>query len=207
MTAVRHRGSAVISQRGRGLFFIIAGMVIGASVAGCAGRDFAAIRPGIEARGAYIEAVPFYRQTESLCGPAALAGVLSFWGRPLSPERIAERIYLPELRGTLPTDMENFAREQGFETASSNGTLDHLKEHIRRGVPVICLLDLGFGPYRRPHYVTAVGFDDVRAVIVEHDGLRPDQLMEYKAFDKAWLRAGRWMLVIKPKEAETRHES
>jgi hypothetical protein len=103
--------------------------------------------------------------------------------------------------------MENFAREQGFETASSNGTLDHLKEHIRRGVPVICLLDLGFGPYRRPHYVTAVGFDDVRAVIVEHDGSKPDQLMEYKAFDKAWLRAGRWMLVIKPKEAETRHES
>jgi len=43
---------------------------------GCGAKSFASIRPGIEARGHYIEGVPFIRQSGNDCGPAALAGVL-----------------------------------------------------------------------------------------------------------------------------------
>jgi len=168
-------------------------------LAACTGNNFAELRHGIETRGHYIHGVPFYKQNEDTCGPAALAGVLAYWGRSDTLDDITAQIYIPKLSGTLPMDMENYARKAGFDTSSSAGTLDDLKSSLRRDVPVICLLDLGFGIYRRPHYIIAVGFDDENAVIIEHDGLRANSVMEYDDFDKAWKRGGRWMLVIKPK--------
>ncbi len=182
------------------LFFFIGTVLLAAGfIAGCTGKNFADLRPGIEKRGHYIEGVPFYRQSESTCGPAALAGILAFWGRPANLDKITSKVYLPELRGTLPMDMENFVKDEGIEPASSSGTLVELKAHIRRGVPVICLLDLGFGPYRQPHYVTVIGFDDVNAVIIAHDGVKENSLIRYETFDKEWKRAGNWMLVARPK--------
>lgn len=102
-------------------------------------------------------------------------------------------------------DMETFARDAGFTTVSSDGTLNELKMYIRKGIPVICMLDLGFGLYRQPHYVTIIGFDDVNAVIICHDGATPNRLIGYDAFQKAWSRADRWMLVIVPRSEGSNH--
>lgn len=182
-----------------GLVILIAVLALGAVFfGGCANKNFSAIRPGIESRGHYIEGVPFYKQSDSTCGPAALAAVFAFWGRQVNLEEITSRVYLPQLRGTLPMDMESYARETGLHTVSSVGTLADLKASIRKGVPVICMLDLGFSLYHQPHYVTVIGFDDVNSLIVEHDGLHSNSLVTYAKFGSAWARAGRWMLVITP---------
>jgi ABC-type bacteriocin/lantibiotic exporter with double-glycine peptidase domain len=165
---------------------------------GCGTKSFASIRPGIDAQGHYIGGVPFFRQTAYDCGPAALAGILAFYGRPVDLEAMTASIYLPKLRGTLPMDLERYAKESGLKTASSDGNADALKSAVRSNIPVICLLDLGFGPYRQPHYVTVIGFDDGNGLFVMHDGITPDKTMSYEAFEKKWLRAGRWMIVIKP---------
>jgi Peptidase_C39 like family len=175
-------------------------------VAGCANKNFAAIRPGLETRGHYIEGVPFFRQSEAACGPAALAGILAFLGRPESLERITGKIYLSELRGTLPMDMENYARETGFKTTSSFGTIDELKAAIRKGTPAICMLDLGFSVYHKPHYISVIGFDDVNAIIIGHDGVTPNSVIGYEKFNKEWTRAGRWMLVIESAGGVVHHE-
>jgi ABC-type bacteriocin/lantibiotic exporter with double-glycine peptidase domain len=177
-----------------GLFLL--GVIVLA--AGCGGKSFEAIKPGIEAQGHYIEGVPFVRQTEYDCGPAALAGILAFYNRPVDLETITANIYLPKLRGTLPMDLERYARNAGLKTASSDGTTDALKFSVRGNTPVICLLDLGFGPYRQPHYVTIIGFDDGNGLFIMHDGVTPDRTMSYEGFEKKWGRAGRWMIVIKP---------
>jgi ABC-type bacteriocin/lantibiotic exporter with double-glycine peptidase domain len=179
------------------LFFCPAAVFV-LLLSGCAGKNLSDLLPGIQERGHFIPGVPFVKQDEGSCGPAALAGVMAFWGRPRSLEQIRAAVYLPELRGSLPMDMERYAREGGFQTSSSNATLDKLKSAIRSGTPVICLLDLGFGLYRKPHYVIVLGFDDEQAVVVEHDGLKPNRVVRYDAFQKAWSRAGRWMLVIEP---------
>jgi ABC-type bacteriocin/lantibiotic exporter with double-glycine peptidase domain len=184
--------SSILSAHG---LFLLSVIVL---AAGCGKKSFEAIRPGIEARGHYIEGVPFVKQTEYDCGPAALAGVLAFHGRPTDLETITAGIYLPRLRGTLPMDLERFAKDSGLTTASSAGTVDTLKAVIRNNIPVICLLDLGFGPYRQPHYVTIIGFDDGNGLFIMHDGITPDKTMSYEAFEKKWARAGRWMIVIKP---------
>jgi ABC-type bacteriocin/lantibiotic exporter with double-glycine peptidase domain len=183
-------------------FFAIA-LLASSFITGCGGKSFASLRSGIETRGHYIEGVPFYRQSESTCGPAALASILAFWGRPVDIEQITAQVYLPKLRGTLPMDMENFAKEAGLKAVSSAGTLDKLKAYVGKEIPVICLLDLGFGPYQRPHYVTVIGFDDINEVIIEHDGLNPDCVVSYAKFNKAWTRAGSWMLVITPRSGDS----
>lgn len=187
--------------------FLLIGLLllVTSSASGCMGRTFTELQPGLETRGYYIEGVPFYRQDESTCGPAALASILAFRGHPEHLERITEAVYLPELRGTLPMDMEKFAQDAGFKTTSSYGTLDALKGYIRKGMPVICLLDLGFSLYRQPHYISVIGFDDVNEVFIVHDGLTPNKLIGYEKFNAKWGRAGRWMLVIEPLPGEAYH--
>ncbi len=188
-------GSVPRSRRVRSISCVLLALTALASFTGCAERDFSALRSGIEQQGHYITGVPFYRQGEDSCGPAALASVASFWGQPVNMEQIKVRVYLPELRGTLPMDMERFLRETGFRTISSAGTLAELKTQVRNNVPVICLLDLGFSLYRRPHYVTVIGFDDVSEVLIAHDGVDANKVIRYEKFMKEWGRAGNWMLV------------
>jgi ABC-type bacteriocin/lantibiotic exporter with double-glycine peptidase domain len=165
-------------------------------VAGCAEKDFAALRPGLETRGSYIEGVPFYRQSEPTCGAAALAGMLEYRGHPEDLERITGKIYRPDLKDAPPMDMERYAREAGFKAESSSGSFGELKAYIRKGTPVICLLDIGFGFDHKPLYVMVIGFDDVHEVFIVHDGSAPNGLIGYKKFNKKWIRAGYWMLVI-----------
>ncbi len=178
--------------RGIALFMLLA------AAAGCAGKNFADLRPGLEQRGHYIEGVPFYRQGESSCGPAALASVAAFWGKEVNLDRIVAAVYLPELKGTLPMDMEKYLRDRGFETASSSGTLNTLEDEVRRNVPVICLLDLGYGLFRRPHYVTVIGFDDAGKAVIVHDGVTANKVIGFGTFTREWERAGNWMLVARP---------
>lgn len=187
--------AADIFKAVRGLF--LPGLVL-TLAAGCGAMNFEAVRPGIEARGHYIDGVPFIKQTGNDCGPAALAGVFAYYGRPADLVVITKAIYLPKLRGTLPMDLEQYARSAGFRTHSSGSTLDDLKAAIRGNNPGICLLDLGMGPYRQPHYVTVTGFDDVNALFIMHDGETANRTMTYKTFGKYWLRAGNWMIVVKP---------
>ena len=173
-------------------------------VTGCTVKNFADLRPGLETRGSYIEGVPFYQESESICGPAALAGVFDFRGSPEGLERIAGKIYRPKLRCALPIDMEEYARTAGFKAASHNGSLGELKAYIRKGMPVICMLDRGSGLNHEQQYISVIGYDDVNEVVIVHDGLAPNSLISYKKFNKGWVRAGYWMLVIEPKSGEAR---
>lgn len=181
-----------------GLFFLGALAALILALSGCGAASFDAVRSGLETRGHYIEGVPFVKQTEYDCGPAALASVLSFRGKAADLERITASVYLPKLRGTLPMDLERYAKDQGFTTASSAGTAAALKTAVRRNIPVICLLDLGVWFYRQPHFVTVIGFDDVNGLFIMHDGGTPNRTMAYEDFVKKWTRGGNWMIVITP---------
>jgi ABC-type bacteriocin/lantibiotic exporter with double-glycine peptidase domain len=95
-------------------------------------------------------------------------------------------------------DMERAAKEQGLRTATAHGDRGLLFASLRRNVPVICLLDLGFGPVKQPHYVIVTGFDDGNRLFIMHDGAVRDRTMSYEQFEKYWSRAGKWMLVVGP---------
>jgi len=182
----------------RGLFLLGILATLFLALSGCGAASFETLRSGLEARGHYIEGVPFVKQAEYDCGPAALASVLSFHGKAVDLKRITASVYLPKLRGTLPMDLERFAKDEGFKTSSSAGTTTALKTAIRNNIPVICLLDLGFAFYRQPHFVTVIGFDDGNGLFIMHDGGTPNRTIPYEDFGKKWARAGQWMIVIEP---------
>ncbi len=191
--------SSLFPRRDKPRFFLLVVLLyLQSLLVGCAAVQLPPAGQDFQAH--YISGVPFYHlaRQENSCGPAALAGVISFWNRVISMEQIVARVYLPELRGSLPMDMEQFLVDSGLVTAASSGTMDALKTQILRNVPVISLLDLGFGAYRQPHYVTVIGFDDAKGVFTVHDGLTANKTIEYDRFLKAWERAGSWMLVAVP---------
>jgi ABC-type bacteriocin/lantibiotic exporter with double-glycine peptidase domain len=201
MTVDTDRNKAVDSfMFVHGLFLLGALTFLVLAVFGCGTTNFDVIRSGLDSRGHYIEAVPFVKQSEYDCGPAALASVLSFWGKAADLERITASVYLPKLRGTLPMDLERYAQDEGFKTSSTAGTVATLKTAVRSNIPVICLLDLGFWFYRQPHFVTVIGFDNGNSLFIMHDGGTPNKTMPYEDFEKKWSRAGKWMIMITPNQ-------
>ena len=71
-----------------------------------------------------IEGVPFVRQESGFCGPASLAAVMTYHGEPTDQKTVAAAVYSEKLQGALITDLERYAREAGFGTASGRGTAE-----------------------------------------------------------------------------------
>ncbi len=100
------------------------------------------------------------QQSRSDCGAAALAALLAHRGREMPVATIAQKVDIPELGGSLPPDLENFARGQGFETRSGRGDLALLRRQVDAGRPVIVPVQLGFWHFSRPHYLVVFGYTD-----------------------------------------------
>jgi ABC-type bacteriocin/lantibiotic exporter with double-glycine peptidase domain len=135
-----------------------------------------------------IEGVPFVKQEDQECGPAALASVLSFYGAPVGLASISQATYNQKLRGSLITDLEDFARRLGFQTVSSQGTVKNIKVLINQRRPVIVLVDLGFWIRSRPHYLVLYGYN--KEGFIAHNGIKPSQLYTYSDFEKMWEKMG-----------------
>jgi ABC-type bacteriocin/lantibiotic exporter with double-glycine peptidase domain len=135
-----------------------------------------------------IEGVPFVKQEDQECGPAALASVLSFYGVHIQVDSISEATYNEKLRGSLITDLEDFARRLGFQTISSQGTVEKIKVFINQRRPVIVLVDLGFWIRSRPHYLVLYGYN--KEGFIAHDGIKSSQLYTYSDFEKMWGKMG-----------------
>jgi ABC-type bacteriocin/lantibiotic exporter with double-glycine peptidase domain len=157
-----------------------------------------------EEPGHYVSSVPFIYQKDKRCGTAALASVLRYYGDPVSEEGIARDIFSPELKGTLLSDLENFARRRGFYTRVYPGSLSDVKRHIERNEPVIILIDDGFSAYQRPHYLVAVGYNEKRRLVIVHTGPEADALWSYGRLESAWARMNHLCLLILPVSKATK---
>ncbi len=138
--------------------------------------------------------VPYLAQTESLCGGAALAMVLRYWG--------AQGVYAEdftaladEAKGGI--DTAALARApivRGYRSVAFSGSIVDLKHHLQRGRPLVVLLQLSQSRY---HYVVIVGMLGNRVVF--HDPARaPFRRMAFETFDRAWMASGRWALLVLP---------
>lgn len=185
------------------LFAFTAFFAVTIALLSCSGPGRNAVIKSISAKnsaGRYIENVPFFAQTERMCGPAALASVIGFYGAGTKMEDVAKEVYLEKLKGTLPIDLVIYAKKKGFEAVYYSGGLDDLKEKLRAGKPLILFLNLGFESYPIGHYVTAVGFDDALEAVLAHSGAVKEDVFSYRELLAAWQKTNFASLLITPKK-------
>ncbi|TAN61711.1 peptidase C39 [bacterium] len=150
--------------------------------------------------GRVIDNVPFFPQSDYMCGPAALASVMGYYGGNDGISDVARQVYQERLKGTLPIDLAIYAKERGFEVNYYSGGLDDLKEKLSAGVPLILFLNLGFKSYPVGHYITALGYNDNLKVVLAHSGIVKEDVFTYKKLLDAWQKTGFATLHLTPKK-------
>jgi len=113
--------------------------------------------------------VPYVHQQKDTCGAAALAMVLQYWGVAASHDEIAKELLQPELHGIAGSQLAAFAAGRGLTAVAHAGDVDHLRDHVGKGRPMIVAWAMGRG---RHHDVVVIGFDDERVRVIVHDPAR-----------------------------------
>lgn len=163
---------------------------------GCAAHTGGVTAPSA---GPFIEGVPFFPQDEYMCGPAALASVIGFYGAPGGMDPVAAEVYNVKLKGTLPMDLLLYAREKGFEAKFFKGSMEGLKESLLRKEPLILFLNLGYEFYPVGHYVVAIGMDEAAGFVYAHSGMNKQERFTVRALEKSWSKTGHSTLLVRPK--------
>jgi len=147
---------------------------------------------------ARLDHVPFFAQLDYQCGPASLAGVLSYYGKSVTPEAVARAIFRPNIHATVTLDMVLYAREQGLSAEWSNGSVDDIVRAVDEGVPLIVMVDFGFAAISKNHYMVVVGYGPDG--IVANSGTSRETLILWNDFLPTWERAKCWTLRIEARE-------
>lgn len=143
--------------------------------------------------------VPFIAQKPNYCGPAALAMLANYYGCAVSQDEIAGAIYLPDIGGTLTSELSDYARRFHLWVRQYRGSVDDLRQKLDAGIPLLVLGRFG----EQPHYFVVLGWDDFRQVVTAHSDTRPRYEMRVEDFLRHWDRANRWTLLVCPPEKAT----
>ncbi|MGH9256088.1 MAG: C39 family peptidase [Vicinamibacterales bacterium] len=138
--------------------------------------------------------VPFISQSELLCGGAAAAMVLRYWGeRGIAAETFSHLI--DRSAAGIRTDaLIDELRRRGWTANSLDGDAATLRRELSRGRPVLTLIE------DRPstfHYIVPVAWHD-RGVVFHDPARGPFVVMSTREFERRWRAARRWMAVVVP---------
>ena len=142
--------------------------------------------------------VPYLTQTQQLCGGAAVAMVLRYWGeRDVLPQDFASLVEGNET-GIRTSVLADAVLRRGWQAVSSNQSSDTsagwLTSEIDKGRPVIALIEVSPRTY---HYVVVVGL--TANEVVYHDPARaPFRVVPLGEFDRQWAAANRWTMTVLP---------
>ncbi len=157
-------------------------------------------------RGARLIDVPYLSQTEDLCGGAALAMVLRYWGeRQVFADDFTELV--DRSAAGIRTDVLAAAVERrGWRalrvSVPATANADSIRHHLDLGRPVVALIEDRPGRY---HYVVIVGWAGNQ--VIAHDPARtPFRVMSATDFERAWAMTGRWALLVLPPEGRSEPE-
>ncbi len=139
--------------------------------------------------------MPFFAQTPYHCGPAALAMVLVHGGwSAVTPEGLADQVFLPSRQGALQVEMLAAARRAGAVPVVVPGALAGLCAEIADGRPLVVLQNLGLAIAPRWHYAVAVGFDRRAREVVLRSGTTRREVMPFALFERTWARGAHWAI-------------
>ncbi|HVM62264.1 MAG TPA: PA2778 family cysteine peptidase [Verrucomicrobiae bacterium] len=159
--------------------------------------------PRVTLAGEGVLNVPFVAQKANYCGPAALAMLANYYGHPVTQDEIAGAIYLPDIGGTVTSELGEYARRFHLWVRQYHGSVDDLQEKLAAGVPLLVLGRFG----EHPHYFVVLGWDNFRQVVTVHSDARARFEMRFEDFRRYWDRAGNWTMLVCPPEKATWHLS
>jgi hypothetical protein len=151
-------------------------------------------RAQAQARAAPLLDVPYLPQSEQLCGGAAVAMVMRYWGASgVYAETFAPLVDVAA-GGIRGADLLQALRTMGWTAESFRGDRDVVQQHLSARRPIVVLLE---DRPARFHYVVVVGWSNARVVI--HDPARsPFRVLDDRDFLEAWRASGFWSLVATP---------
>jgi predicted double-glycine peptidase len=143
--------------------------------------------------------VPYLPQSESLCGGAAIAMVMRYWGTAdVYAETFADLVD-PAADGIRGEDLLRALRSRGWTAESFRGDSATVQVYLRARRPVVALIQDRPGRF---HYVVIVGWSPGR--VIAHDPARaPFRVLDEQAFDEAWKVSGYWTLAATPPAVTT----
>lgn len=145
-----------------------------------------------------LKEVPFFPQKEFECGPSSLASSLVYFGAKVTPEELAEQVYLPERKGSLQVEMLSSARRNGMVAYQiAPRFLDMLRE-VAAGIPVIVLTDFGVFPFSLWHYAVIIGYDMDKSEVIVRSGVNERVVMSFGLLEYLWKDSKYWALVTPP---------
>jgi len=143
--------------------------------------------------------IPYFKQESwYTCGPACLRMVLSFFGIARTEAEVMKECDTTEL-GTTTVKISTAAYKFGLKSSSlKNANIDDLKNELRKGRPVIVLIDpsylyggvSGFG-----HFIVIVGFSDEEIIYHDPDVSEGEYMrINNSAFQNSWESTRCWMI-------------
>jgi tetratricopeptide (TPR) repeat protein len=148
-----------------------------------------------------LSTTPFFPQTEFHCGPAALATVLGADGNSISPESLADDLFIPSLEGSLQVEMMAASRRLGYIPVPLESSFQALLDTVASGRTVLLLQNLATPSQPHWHYAVLIGYDTGRNKLALRSGTTQRKEMHLRTFLRTWDWAGRWAVVLlKPGE-------
>ena len=144
-----------------------------------------------------ITGVPFIQQQWGTCGPATLAMAMQWAGQKVSTSELEPKVYTPEMKGSIKTDLISATRRQGLMAIPIEGMRALIAE-IAAGHPVIVFENLALSRFPNWHYALAYGYDLPSRELILHTGPLEHFHQDFVDFESAWGMAGYWGLVILP---------
>jgi predicted double-glycine peptidase len=187
-----HGGAA-----GSGALLLLAAMTVPAPVAGQPQLPRPPTLALAPAGATPVLDVPFVPQSPALCGGAAVAMVLRYWGeRGVYAEEFAPLV-VENGAGIRTDDLALAVRQRGWQAVPFVGEPDIVQRHLERGAPVIALVEVEPGRY---HYVVLVAWRAGHVLL--HDPARgPLRELDESRFERAWQTTGRWAMLVLPDTA------
>ena len=138
--------------------------------------------------------VPYLSQTEALCGGAAAAMVLRYWGdRHADVQQFAP--FVDRRAGGIAQDvLVNALAERHWQATALAGSLEMVRQQLTAGRPLILLIEDRPGRF---HYVVAVSADD-ESVYVHDPVWGPSRRLTTADLMKRWGPADYWALMVLP---------
>lgn len=145
---------------------------------------------------AELSGVPFFPQEQYQCGPAALATLLHWAGLQVTPETLADQMFIAEREGSLQIELQVAARRQGLLAYARPMDFNGLMVQLNAGVPVLVLQNLGLPWLPTWHYAVVVGYQPAQEKVLLRSGTTRLQSMALRDFSRTWFYGEYWGLTV-----------